>query len=106
MDEATSPRTGLGQDQGLRHLQALATELRAHEEAMRCTLVELSRERDRALRRQQVLTAAIRAHEETMRRDASLPRRPVDDVLYRRLREIRRGTPREGRPRRRHEPIG
>jgi hypothetical protein len=55
-------------------------------------VTQTERERDRALHRIQVLAAEIRAHEEAARRDLALPRRHLDDRLYRRLRQINGGS--------------
>lgn len=54
-------------------------------------IANLARERDRALRRLQVLAAEIRAHEETARRTIASSRRPADQRLYRRLRQVNGG---------------
>jgi hypothetical protein len=50
------------------------------------------RERDRALERLQALAAEIRAHEQTMRRGIVPSRRPPDERLYRRLRQVNGGS--------------
>lgn len=51
-------------------------------------VTEIARERDQALARLQALAAEIRAHEQTMRRSIASPRRPADETLHRRLRQV------------------
>jgi hypothetical protein len=56
-------------------------------------LTDVVRERDQALHRLQVLAAEIRAHEQTVRRSVlSVSRRPADERLYRRLRQVNGGS--------------
>ncbi len=55
-------------------------------------VIHIARERDQALHRLQVLAAEIRAHEQTVRHDIVSPRRPVDERLYRRLRQVNGGS--------------
>jgi hypothetical protein len=54
--------------------------------------IDIARERDRAFHRLQVLAAEIRAHEQTMRRSIASLRRPADERLYRRLRQVNGGS--------------
>jgi hypothetical protein len=51
-------------------------------------VTEIARERDQALVRLQVLAAEIRAHRQTMRHSIASRRRPADEALYRRLRQV------------------
>src|SRR5436190_20340549 len=53
--------------------------------------MSIAGERDRALKRLQVLAAEIRAHEQAMRRNVASLRRPADERLYRRLRQVNGG---------------
>ena len=48
-------------------------------------------ERDRAQRQVQALAAEIRIHEQNTRLDLTSSRRPADERLYRRLRQINDG---------------
>ncbi len=52
----------------------------------------VARERDQALHRLQVLAAEIRTHEQTVRHNIVSPRRPADERLYRRLRQVNGGS--------------
>jgi len=51
-------------------------------------LTDTARDRDRALKGIQALAAEIRAHEERTQRPVAVTRRPADEHLYRRLREV------------------
>jgi hypothetical protein len=53
---------------------------------------DIARERDQALHRLRVLAAEIRAHEQTVRHNIASPGRPVDERLYRRLRQVNGGS--------------
>jgi hypothetical protein len=55
-------------------------------------VMHVARERDQALHRLQVLAAEIRAHEQTVRHNTVSPRRPADERLYRRLRQVNGGS--------------
>ncbi len=54
--------------------------------------MDIARADDRALRRLQVLAAEIRAHEQGTRHNLASPRRPADERLYRRLRQVNGGS--------------
>jgi hypothetical protein len=55
-------------------------------------VTDVALERDRALHRLQVLAAEIRVHEQAMRRSIGSRRRPADERLYRRLRQVNGAT--------------